>query len=125
MNRFRRDRLAGAIRDAEAGTTGHIVVRVVPDESVDAFERAKSEFEAAGLHRAKYRNAAMILVAPKARAYAVLGDKALHEKLGDAFWIALVAEMRPRFAAGDTDGAIVHAVKSIGTQLHEHFPAHA
>lgn len=122
MTRLAHARLERAIREAESGTTGHVVVRIVPDKSLDAFDRAKAEFENAGLHRTAERNVALILVAPKARAFAVIGDRALHEKVGNAFWSDLVAEMRPSFAAGRSGEAIVHAVKRIGEMLHVYFP---
>lgn len=123
MNRLRRGRVAGAIRAAEAGTTGHIAVRIVPDRDVDAFARAKQEFEAAGLHGAEHRNAALILVAPRARQYAVLGDRALHERVGDAFWQQVVDEMRPELARDRIDVAVLHAIARVSAELRRHFPA--
>jgi uncharacterized membrane protein len=123
VTRLVRARVERAIREAESGTTGHVVVRIVPDASLNAFQTAKAEFEAAGLHRAAEKNVALILVAPKARAFAVIGDRALHEKVGDVFWNDLVAEMKPSFAAGRSDEAIVHGVERIGAQLHRYFPA--
>lgn len=121
MTRLAHARIERAIREAERGTTGHVVVRIVPERQVDAFARAREEFERAGLHRAKERNVALILVAPRAHAYAVLGDTALHERVGDAFWRRLVDDMRPLFAAGKTEDAVVLAVGRIGEQLHAHF----
>lgn len=116
-----RSRIARAIEAAESGTTGRIAVRVIPDKSVDAFERAKNEFGRHGLHRHEPANAALVLVAPKARKYAVLGDRALHERVGDAFWRSVVEDARPFFARGDVTDAIVLAVERIGSALHEHF----
>ncbi len=123
MTRLAHARIERAVRAAERGTTGHIVVRIVPEKSLDAFDRARQEFEQAGLHTARARNASMILVAPVARKYAVLGDKALHERVGDAFWKSLVDEMRPYFASDRSVEAIVFAIDRIGTELHRHFPA--
>lgn len=123
MNRLRRGHLAAVIADAEAGTTGHIVVRVVDDRDVDAFARAKEEFERAGLHGAEHRNAALILVAPRARRYAVLGDRALHERVGDAFWQQVVEEMKPELARNRVHAAVLHAVGRVGAELHRYFPA--
>ncbi len=122
MNRLAHARIERAIRTAEAGTTGHIVVRIIPDAEVDAFARARDEFERAGLHAAKERNAGMVLVAPAAKKFAVLGDKELHARVGDAFWQRLVGEMQPAFARGKMADAIVHAVERIGGELHAHFP---
>lgn len=118
--------LAAAIANAEEGTTGRIAVRVIPDASVDAFERAKREFAKAGLHRHEHANAALILVAPKARRFAVIGDRALHEKVGDDFWNDLVRESEAQFKnrhPGNVFDGILAAVQTLGKAFHEHFPA--
>jgi uncharacterized membrane protein len=121
MNREQRDAIAAAIRDAEDGTTSRIAVRVVLDKTVDAFGRAKHEFERAGLHRHEAENAALILIAPKARRFAILGDRALHERVGDDFWNELVKKSQPYFARGQLFEGILYAVDRIGEAVHEHF----
>ncbi len=125
MNRLTNARIERAIRRAEEGTSGHIVVRIVPDKEVDAFARAREEFERARLHEASERNVAMVLVAPVAHKYAVLGDRELHARVGDAFWRDLAAEMQPHFARKKLDVGIVYAVDRIGRELKTHFPAKA
>jgi uncharacterized membrane protein len=115
--------IARAIAQAEDGTTGKIAVRVVPDKRVDAFERAKHEFGRIGLHRHQAQNAALILVAPNARQMAVLGDRTLHDRVGEPFWHEVVAESTPYFARGDAIGGITHAIARVGQALHAHFPA--
>lgn len=122
MTREQRDRIAHAISEAEEGTTGRIAVRVIPDRTVDAFERAKSEFGRIRLHRHAPANAALILVAPNAKRFAVVGDRVLHETVGDAFWIGLVKEIEPYFAGGDNVAGIRHAVARIGEMFRTHFP---
>ena len=123
MTRDERRRVSRAIAAAEAGTTGRIAVRVIPDSSVDAFERAKHEFGRTGLHTHPERNAALVLVAPKARRFAVIGDRAIHERVGDAFWSGVVREIEPMFARNAITDGIVAAVERIGTCLHQYFPA--
>ncbi len=121
MTSSERAEISRAIARAEEGTTGRIAVRVIPDSSVDAFERAKHEFGRVGLHRHHHANGALILVAPKARRFAVIGDRALHERVGDAFWNGVVETSRPYFARGEVAQGIVHAVGRIGDALHAHF----
>ena len=123
MTRADGGRIDAAIARATAGTTGHIAVRVMAEKNVDAFERAKAEFETRKLHCAKDRNAALVLVAPKARSFAVLGDRALHERVGEPFWHELVAEMQPYFARDAIADGIVHAITRLGVALHAHFLA--
>ncbi len=121
MTRAERDGIARAIAAAEDGTTGQIAVRIVPDASVDALRRAAWEFRRIGLHRRDEANAALVLVAPKARSFAVIGDRALHERVGDAFWNDVVEQSRPYFARGDVADGIAYAVGRIGEALRSHF----
>jgi len=117
-------RVERALAEAQRGTDGRVAVRILPDSELpNTFERAAAEFQGAGLHQSEKRNVALVLVAPHARRYAVLGDTGIHERAGDDFWKRLVEEMRPKFAAGDITAAIEHAVKRIGDELRAHFPA--
>ena len=118
-----RERINDALRAAEAGTSSLIFVRVIPDDSVDAFERAKSEFLTRGLHTHPAANAALILVAPKSRAFAVIGDRALDERVGQKFWDDLVVEMSAAFKTETPTDAIVKGIKRLGEALHTHFAA--
>jgi uncharacterized membrane protein len=117
-----RDAIAAAIAAAEDGTTGRIAVREIPDPTVDAFQRARREFEQSGLQGHPGANAALILVAPKARQFAVLGDRALHERVGDDFWNGIVAESRTYFQRGAIADGVIAAVARIGEALRTHFP---
>jgi uncharacterized membrane protein len=121
VTRSEREAIARAIREAESGTTGRIAVRIIPDDDVDAFERATHEFGRAGLHKHDEGNAALILVAPKARKFAVIGDRALHERVGDAFWKNVIGQSQPYFARGAVLEGIQYAVGRVGEALHAHF----
>jgi uncharacterized membrane protein len=121
MTKAQQATISAAIASAENGTTGRIAVREIPDCSVDAFERAKREFGRIGLQRHEHANAALILIAPKARMFAIIGDRALHERVGDAFWDDLVKESQPFFARGDNEAGILYAVARLGEVLHAHF----
>ncbi|MBV8490084.1 MAG: TPM domain-containing protein [Candidatus Eremiobacteraeota bacterium] len=120
-----RNRIALAIAQAERGTSGRIAVRVLHESNVDAFERAKREFELAGLHRHETGNAALILIAPKARSFAVIGDAALHERVGDEFWQLVADDMRSHFAYGKMADGVVAGVERIGEALQTHFAEEA
>jgi uncharacterized membrane protein len=121
VTRSDRDRIARAIAAAEDGTTGRIGVRIIPDANVDPLPRAAREFASTGLNRHDSGNAALILVAPKARRFAVVGDRALHERVGDAFWTDLVEESRPYFARGEIAGGVIRVVDGLGAALKAHF----
>jgi uncharacterized membrane protein len=121
VTRDERAKIVRALAEAEDGTTGRIGVRIVPDSSVDAFERAGREFKRAGLHRHENANAALILVAPNARRFAIVGDRALHQRVGDAFWQDVVKQTRPYLERGEVYDGIVYAIGLIGKALHAHF----
>jgi uncharacterized membrane protein len=114
VTRTDRTAIARAIADAEDGTTGRIAVRIVPDATVDAFDRAKREFERVGLHRHSGANAVLILLAPKARQFAVVGGRALHERVGEAFWEDVVEKSRAHFRRGELLGGVLYAIGRIG-----------
>lgn len=116
-------RIARAIAAAENGTTGTIAVRIVNHPHLDSLELAKREFLANRMHDHTAGNAALVLVAPGARQFAVVGDRALHARVGDAFWQQVTLEMRRYFAYGQLADGIVHAIERVGAQFHEHFAA--
>ena len=64
----------------------------------------------------------LILVAPKARRFAIIGDRALHQEVGDAFWRDVVANTEPYFARGALLDGIVYAIGRAGEALRAHFP---
>ena len=74
------------------------------------------------MHNARHRNAVLILVAPRAHKFAVVGDKAIHEKCGDEFWQRVVDEMRAHFQNEKFSHALVETIQEIGKVLASHFP---
>jgi len=123
MTRSDRKRIDDALARAQAGTTGQVALRIIPDDRVDAMARAKAEFTSNDLHHHGAANAALILVAPTARRFAVIGDVALHERVGQDFWDETIAQMAATFATGTPTDAIVQGIDRLGTAFHEHFKA--
>jgi len=116
------DRIRAAIDSAEEGSTGRIAVRVLQHDTTDALEAAREALHQAELHKHPHRNAVIFLVAPKSRRFAVYGDDAIHQRVGEAFWKDVVAEMAPHFKRGDMTGALEHGIARTGEQLRAHFP---
>ena len=116
------DRIRAAIDSAEKDSTGRVAVRVLPHETADALESAREHLHQAELHKHPHRNAVLFLVAPKSRRFAVYGDDAIHQRVGEQFWKDVVAEMTPHFKRGDITGALEHGIARTGEQLRAHFP---
>ena len=74
------------------------------------------------MHKTRERNAVLIFVAPRAHKFAVVGDKAIHEKCGDEFWQRIVDGMRTHFQNENFSDALVEAIKEIGNVLARTFP---
>ena len=119
------DRVRRAIDAAERETTGRIGVRIAHGPVRDPFEQARRQFLHAGLHRHAHRNAVVFLVAPKARRFAVYGDEAIHDRVGDEFWASLVRDMTPLFANGDITAGLELGIARVGERFRAHFPKDA
>jgi putative membrane protein len=61
-------------------------------------------------------------VAPRVHKFAVVGDKTIHEKCGEAYWRRIVDLMREHFRHERFSDAIVDAIRDIGAVLATHFP---
>src|SRR5439155_24091952 len=112
-----------AIREAESKTSGEIRVFVQRGKlDVDPLIAAKKKFHRLGMHKAPERNAILIFVAPRAHKFAVVGDKAIHEKCGGQFWQRIIDGMRTHFQNEKFSHAIIEAIEEIGKVLAAHFP---
>ena len=83
---------------------------------------AQKKFYRLGMHKTRDSNAVLIYIAPRAHKFAVLGDKAIHEKCGEPLWQGLVEKMREHFRNERFSDAIVDAIHDVGRVLAEHFP---
>jgi uncharacterized membrane protein len=123
LSKLEHDRIVQAIREAEAKTSGQIRVYVQRGKlNADPLIAAQKRFDRMGMHKTRERNAVLIFVAPRAHKFAVLGDKAIHEKCGEEFWQRLVDGMRTHFRNEKFSHAIVEEVEETGKVLASHFP---
>lgn len=117
------DKIVATIRDAEKKTSGEIRVFISHKTVDDPVVAAQAQFEKLGMTKTHHRNGVLIFVAPHARKFAVIGDRAVHQKCGDSFWQALAAEMTGHFKKSDFTSGIVHAIQKAGELLAAHFPS--
>jgi uncharacterized membrane protein len=123
LRELEHDRIVRAIKEAEAKTSGQIRVFLQRGKfEEDALDRAQKKFIQLGMHKTRERNAILILVAPRAQKFAVVGDEGVHQKCGEKFWQDLVARMREHFLREDFTQALLEAIGSVGQVLARHFP---
>lgn len=121
--RLNQKRVTQAIAQAESRTTGEIRVFVTHKKCVEPFSAACKQFEKLGMTKTQHRNAVLIYIAPRTKKFSVIGDHAVHEKCGDAFWREVADAMSAEMRAGDFTDAILHAVEKAGVLLAQHFPS--
>lgn len=120
--RIHHDAVVEAIRQTERKTTGEIRVIVSHKHVETPVAEAQKEFVRHGMGNTPARNGVLIFVAPRSHTFAVIGDKAVHEKCGDEFWQELTAAMTGYFRKSEFTEGIVHGVRKAGELLAEHFP---
>jgi uncharacterized membrane protein len=123
LSKVEHDRIVHAIREAESKTSGEIRVFIQRGKlKSDPLVAAQKKLHQLGMHKTREQNAVLIFVAPRAHKFAVVGDKAIHEKCGDEFWQRIVEGMRAHFQNEKFSHALIEAIKEIGKLLAAHFP---
>ncbi len=126
LSKLEHDRIVAAIRDAESKTSGQIRVFIQRGKlSVEPLVVAQKKFQRLGMHKTPERNAVLIFVAPRAHKFAVVGDKAIHEKCGAQLWQRLVEGMGEYFRNEKFSDALVEAIEEAGKALAVYFPPKA
>jgi uncharacterized membrane protein len=114
--------IVGAIREAEARSTGEVRVLVTHLEVEDALAEARRRFAALGMEQTGQRNAVLIFIAPKSRTFAVLGDTGIHQHGGELMWAQVAHGLGVAFRAGRWTEGLVQAIREVGDELARFFP---
>ncbi len=123
LSQLDHDRIVGAIKGAEAETSGQIRLYVQRGKlEGDPVIAAQEKFQKMGMETTRERNSVLIFVVPRARKFAVIGDQGVHQKCGDQFWEQLIERMRVHFRNENFTDALVEAIEEVGQLLAGHFP---
>ena len=123
LSKLEHERIIDAIREAESNSSGEIRVYIQRGKLTnDPLGVAQTKFQQLGMYKTRERNAVLILVAPRAHKFAVVGDKAIHEKCGEEFWQRVVDRMQMHFRSERFSRALVEGIEEIGKLLAAHFP---
>jgi uncharacterized membrane protein len=117
-----RDAISRAIREAESKGYGEIRVHIHHGRTAEPRREAERVFQKLGMERTARQSGCLIFIAPAERAFAVIGDTGIHERVGDAFWLEARDAAAGHFAAGRFTEGIVAAVSRLGEALAAHFP---
>jgi uncharacterized membrane protein len=117
-----RPAIVEAIRKAEAKGRGEIRVHLHHGRTSNPHAEAVKTFEKLGMTKTEQRSSCLVFIAPEERAFAVIGDKGIHERVGDDFWKGARDAAASLFAQGKFTEGIVAAVTLLGDALETHFP---
>jgi uncharacterized membrane protein len=116
------EKIKDAIQRAEHRTSGQICVSVAPFFWGSVEKAADKAFARMGVDRTKDRNGVLFFVVPSRRKFVVLGDRGIHEHVGQEFWHQVVAVVSAKFREGDFTGGLVRGIEEVGERLAAHFP---
>jgi uncharacterized membrane protein len=114
--------LKAAVAKAEKRTSGEIRVFIEDSSEDGPLDRAAYLFAQLGMHKTDQRNGVLIYVAFSDRKFSIIGDKGIHEKVGDIFWDQIKVNMATHFREGKILKGLLVAVEESGEALSKHFP---
>ena len=116
------NRIVEAIRRVETASRGEVRVHVAKEKVEDARAAAAAQFDKLAMSATTERNGVLVYVAPASQRFAVIGDAAIHQLCGEAFWNEVALAMEGAFREGHFTEGIVEAVRRVGEALARHFP---
>ncbi len=112
-----------AIADAEHFTTGEIRVHLTRRWiEKDPYSRASRLFEEFQMTKTAERNAVLLYINLRKRKFAIIGDRGIHQKVGQIYWEQLAQKLREDLQSTQIENAVALAVRSIGRTLQTFFP---
>ena len=111
-----------SIADAELHTSGEIRLHIENKAGSDAVAKAKKTFDSLRMHKTKDRNGVIFLLAVKDKAFAIYGDKGIHERVHQTFWDDVKTVMGEKFHNGEFTEGLCKGIEMAGQKLKEHFP---
>jgi uncharacterized membrane protein len=114
--------VARAVTEAEGHTSAEVRVHLDHSCDGDVLQQAIKVFERLDMHKTAARSGVLVYVSVTDRKLAVIGDRGIHERLGEAYWRGLVAAVRERMRQQQSRDGLIHAVAEVGRELGRHFP---
>ena len=123
LSRADQKNVVAEIARAEARTSGEIKVHVETRcKGGDPLRRATALVAKLGLTKTTHRNGVLLYVAVSDRKFAVLGDRAVHDRATQALWDEIAKKLGEDFRRGAYHDGFINAVRRVGDVLAEHFP---
>jgi putative membrane protein len=114
-----------------AGVVGWLVGRLAPVERLLAgrrhqaqavHARAEQAFLEHGLHQTRQGTGVLVFASLRERRAEIIGDRGIHERMGDAQWQRAVDALVEGMRRGAPGEGFEAAIGQVGATLAEHFP---
>lgn len=123
---FRRaiDRAAieDAIRRVRETTTGDIAVVIAPAFWGSVRHNAERLLRLLRVGTAAHGNGVVLLIVPRRRSFAIVGDAGIHDRSGAQLWHEARDVLAAAFREGRYTDGVVEAIDRVGRELARHFP---
>jgi uncharacterized membrane protein len=119
------ERVSGALREAEASTSGELVVHLADRSHGAPTAEARKAFERIGMTRTRDRNGVLFFVSIRDHKLAVIGDEGIHASVPPEFWANVVKHVEARFGAGQYADGLVEGIRMAAVELAKRFPRRA
>ncbi len=115
--------IKAAIAQAEKLTSGEIRLFIEDRcKNSDVVLEATKIFQKLEMHKTKLRNGVLIYLAVSNHKFAIIGDKGIHEKVGDDFWREVKELMLKNFKNNQIVEGLIAGIKKAGECLSHEFP---
>lgn len=117
-------RVVAAIAAAELRTSGEIRVVITRQPAHDPVGEAQRHFARLGMNETAARNGILIFVAPASRTFALVGDKAVHERGAVAAWREIADTMSEQIKRAEFTAGLLLGIDRAAALLATQFPCH-
>jgi uncharacterized membrane protein len=112
-----------AIQAAEKNTSGEIRVHLEKETGGNpVLDVALEVFDILKMHETEQRNAVLILLIPKEKQFAILGDEGINKVVPKGFWEDIRDHMKSHFIHGNFAIGLSEGIEKIGEKLKAYFP---
>lgn len=110
-----------AIRKAELLTSGEIRVHL-ESRCEEPISRAQELFHLLKMDNTKQENGILFYVAVDDKKFALVGDKGIHNQVGDDFWKSVRDVVISRFRESEFQKGLIEGIELVGKKLAQYFP---
>ncbi|MGF1532876.1 MAG: TPM domain-containing protein [Bernardetiaceae bacterium] len=115
-------RIIAAIQEAEARTSGEIMVHIETRCPSDALSRGLQLFRQLGVDQTKLHNGVLIYAAINDRRLAIIADTGINAVVAESFWEQTKAQIIAYFLDEEYTDGLVEGICLVGDALAHYFP---